>query len=399
MSTHHTDGQPGEDMSHIPDMGEDDGGDENSGKKARKGRTDFRGRETDEEFTGIPSVNRRSGLNKFVTAFGFLFIMAIAGIVIWKLNFDNGPVKRKQKDAAIENNLPRLELPEPAPITVTPAKVPPIKVTEAGPAPAQQMGWFERKMAGKLLVNDGQQPNNASPPPQPPAFPGEGGEGAQNPLAMAPRNGLAAQLEPTVTVGVSASMMPDRRFMLSKTKNMDCVLNEALDSTVPGLISCTLTHDVWSQNGEVLLMERGTEVDGEYQSTIKQGQIRLGLLWTRAKTPKGVQININSLGADALGRSGVSGYVDNHFWERFGAAIMTSFVTTSVNSVVSSKSPNGQTVVYGPVVTDGSKIVEKILDSTVNMPPTFVKNQGDHIQIKIARDLDFSSVYSLKVRK
>jgi type IV secretion system protein VirB10 len=206
-------------------------------------------------------------------------------------------------------------------------------------------------------------------------------------------------LEPTVTTGVSASMMPDRRFMLSKTKNMDCVLNEALDSTVPGLISCTLTHDVWSQNAEVLLMERGTEVDGEYQSTIKQGQIRLGLLWTRAKTPKGVQINLNSLGTDALGRSGVSGFVDNHFWERFGAAMMTSLISTSVSSAASSKSASVDTVVYGPAVSDGSKIVEKILDSTVNIPPTFVKNQGSHIQIKIARDLDFSSVYGLKVLK
>lgn len=405
MSTDNTNDKLPVDAGHVPDMGGHDGDEDIHSGKGRKPRADFRARETHEEdeLVDIPSVNRRSGLNKFVTAFGFLFIIAVAGVVIWKLNFDNAPVKRKQKDAAIENNLPRLELPEPAPITVTPAKVPPIKVTEAGPAPApaQQMGWFERKMAGKLLLNDGQPNNGAMPPtpPAPPALPGEGGEGAQNQLAMAPRSGLAAQLEPTVTTGVSASMMPDRRFMLSKTKNMDCVLNEALDSTVPGLISCTLTHDVWSQNGEVLLMERGTEVDGEYQSTIKQGQIRLGLLWTRAKTPKGVQININSLGADALGRSGVAGYVDNHFWERFGAAIMTSFVTTSVNSVVSTKSANGQTVVYGPVVTDGSKIVEKILDSTVNMPPTFVKNQGDHIQIKIARDLDFSSVYSLKVRK
>lgn len=398
MSTQNTGNGGNMGPGNLPDFADDEALDE---RNRATDRTDFRARETEQDFAGIPSVNRRSGLNKFVTGFGFLFIIVIAGIVIWKLNFGDGPVKRKPKDTAIENNLPRLELPEPAPIAVTPVKVPPIKVTEAGPgpAPAQQMGWFERKMAGKLLVNEGQPQNGAPLPPQPPAFPGEGGEGGQNPLAMAPRNGLSAQLEPTLTVGVSASMMPDRRFMLSKTKNMDCVLNEALDSTVPGLISCTLTHDVWSQNGEVLLMERGTEVDGEYQSTIKQGQVRLGLLWTRAKTPKGVQINLNSLGADALGRSGVSGFVDNHFWERFGAAMMTSFISTSVSSVANSKSAGGQTVVYGQAASDGGKIVEKILESTVNMPPTFVKNQGDHIQIKIARDLDFSSVYSVKVRK
>lgn len=38
------------------------------------------------------------------------------------------------------------------------------------------------------------------------------------------------------------------------------------------------------------------------------------------------------------------------------------------------------------------------LKNTINIPPTFYKNQGERIGIFIARDIDFSKVYQLKAR-
>ncbi|MBC7380379.1 MAG: type IV secretion system protein VirB10, partial [Burkholderiaceae bacterium] len=50
-----------------------------------------------------------------------------------------------------------------------------------------------------------------------------------------------------------------------------------------------------------------------------------------------------------------------------------------------------------PSTTDNSsKLAEKVLDSTINIPPLIYQNQGGIVGIYVARDVDFSSVYQLK---
>ncbi len=222
-----------------------------------------------------------------------------------------------------------------------------------------------------------------------------GGTAGTGAAGANPQGSLGSLLTPSSTPMVQAGMLGDRNMILPKGRTIDCVMSMRLINEVAGMASCVLTQNVYSDNGRVVLLERGSEATGEYVAAMAQGQRRLFVLWTRIKTPEGVVINLNSPAADALGTSGMDGYVDNHWWERIGSAFMLSFVK---DIVAYAAAPSGSGAVYQNSSQTSENMASKVLESTINIKPTLYKNQGDRGSIYVARDLDFGTVYALKPR-
>jgi type IV secretion system protein VirB10 len=201
-------------------------------------------------------------------------------------------------------------------------------------------------------------------------------------------------LRPGVTPAVQAKVLPTQRLLLPKGAFLDCTLETAIDSTLPGMTTCVLATDTFGADGTVVLLERGTKLVGETRGQVRQGAARLFVLWTEARTPRGVSVPLASPGTDELGRSGLPGEVDRHFFERFGAAILISVIDGAIKSAVEGQRQDGDTLVLNPSGTQD--LMTEVLRSTVNIPPIVVKPQGDRIQVLVARDLDFRSVYELR---
>jgi type IV secretion system protein VirB10 len=224
-------------------------------------------------------------------------------------------------------------------------------------------------------------------------MPGPAGVNARSADGSGPDRDLQASLQPTLTRGVSAEVLPTQRLLLPKGAFLDCTLETAIDSTLPGMTTCVMASDSFSADGSVVLLERGTKLVGETRGDVRQGSARVFVVWTQARTPTGVVIALDSPGTDELGRSGLPGEVDRHFWERFGAAILVSVIDGTVQSAIRSSSDGGP-VIVNP--SSSQTVMTEVLKSTINIPPTVVKHHGDRIQVLVARDLDFRSVYELK---
>jgi type IV secretion system protein VirB10 len=218
-----------------------------------------------------------------------------------------------------------------------------------------------------------------------------------SPLSAADRREAPADLnsllKSSLTSTVEAKVLPTQRLLLPKGAFLDCTLETAIDSTLPGMTTCILATDSFSADGSVVLLERGTKLVGETRGQVRQGSARIFVLWTEARTPTGVIVPLSSPGTDELGRSGLPGVVDRHFWDRFGAAILVSVIDGGVQAAVQSKSQGG-TVIVDP--TSSRDVMTEVLRSTVDIPPTVNKVNGDRIQVLVARDLDFRSVYELR---
>jgi len=276
----------------------------------------------------------------------------------------------------------------PAPLMPTPLREIPLEVSAASAAyapppektPAQL--WLERQLSGAVYA-----PQSAL---QSATGPGVG----TTPAPGSQESGeLTTLLRPTLTTAVRAQLLPTQRLLLPKGAFLDCTLETAIDSTLPGMTTCVMATDAFGVDGEVVLLERGTKLVGETRGQVQQGSARVFVLWNEARTPTGVIVPLASPGADELGRSGLPGTVDRHFWERFGAAMLVSVIDGAVQAAVQSSRSSG-TVIVNPTATQG--VATEVLKGTINIPPTVLKRQGDRIQVLVARDLDFRSVYELR---
>ncbi|WP_375669363.1 TrbI/VirB10 family protein, partial [Bartonella sp. MR168JLCBS] len=140
---------------------------------------------------------------------------------------------------------------------------------------------------------------------------------------------LFDKLQP-VRLGQShAAQLRNRDLLITQGTQIDCTLETKIVTSQPGMTTCHLTRDVYSTSGRVVLVDRGSKVVGFYQSGIQQGQTRVFVQWSRIETPSGVIVNLDSPGTGPLGESGIDGWIDKHFWHRFGGAIMMRIIGDS----------------------------------------------------------------------
>ena len=196
------------------------------------------------------------------------------------------------------------------------------------------------------------------------------------------------------------------------------VLETAIQSDLPGQVRAVVSEDVWSFDGRRVLIPSGTRLIGEYRSGISRGQTRILIVWTRMLRSDGVSAMLGSYGTDSLGRSGLSGYVDNHYLERFGSAILLS-IAGGVSSYVAglggdSYGYDGYAFGRGRGYDDTrraeelarttlshtfSDLANMALRDSINIPPTIHVDQGARIMVFVRRDVDFSSLYPDPVKQ
>jgi type IV secretion system protein VirB10 len=206
---------------------------------------------------------------------------------------------------------------------------------------------------------------------------------------------LTELLSASLTPAAQARVLPTERFLLPKGAFIDCTLETAIDSTLPGMTTCITAADTFGADGKVVLLERGTKLVGETHGQVLQGQARVFVLWTQARTPAGVVVPLDSPGTDELGRAGLPGEVQHHFWQRFGAAMLVSLIDGAVQAgVQASNRSGGGAVIYTP--SGSQEVLTEVLKDTLHIAPTIVKRNGDRIQVLVARDVDFRSVYELR---
>ncbi|AJD42445.1 type IV secretion system protein VirB10 1 [Rhizobium gallicum bv. gallicum R602sp] len=328
-------------------------------------------------------------------------IVAFVAFALWSMRGQNKPSEGTQPERVVIRQTSDFERArEPVQPVVMPTEVQLPTPVVAEEAPAEEDKLLDAARRAPVIAYGGEKgpaaerQNQSSDAPSN-DFPFDVSPGTLGSEAENEDQRFNRMLTPTQLQGSRAGMLGNRDFIVAMGTSIPCVLETALSSDQPGFASCVINRDVLSDNGRVVLMEKGTQIVGEYRGGLRRGQKRLFVLWNRAKTPKGVIITLASPATDTLGRAGMDGYVDTHWWERFGSAILLSIVGDAT-SYASSRLQEGD-VEAQDTTSAGQQAAAIAVEQSINIPPTLLKHQGDLVSIFVARDLDFSGVYRLRV--
>lgn len=296
-------------------------------------------------------------------------------------------------------NLP----PPPEPVEEEPADTtefnvpPPPEAVEATPEIAPVEEFPERYKSGLISLDQKGNGNGNG------GFPGEDESG----LSVAGEDRNSKYL-------AAASSLADRSAKARQIERIDAMIPEgtlipgiletAINSDLPGQIRAITSQDVYSFDGRRVLIPTGTRLIGEYQSEITRGQKRIFVIWTRLIRDDGVSVRLNSIGTDSLGRSGLTGHVDNKWRERFGSAIMLSVVGAGASFLTgygsdeafgdnNSEAQRGEELARETIAETFSDMTNQALSENLRIPPTISVSQGERIFVYVRQDLDFSAMY------
>jgi type IV secretion system protein VirB10 len=199
---------------------------------------------------------------------------------------------------------------------------------------------------------------------------------------------FAARLSGSLGDTARAGQMRDLGRTVPQGTVVAAVLETAINSDLPGSVRGVVSRDVRSFDGSRVLIPRGSKLVGQYKSAAAQGQTRAFVVWERIISPTGVTIEIGSPATDRLGRGGLGGEVDRHFFQRFGGAILLSVISAAGTALSDGDSA---TLVIGST-TQATQAASTVLQSQMNIPDTIKVAQGVPVQVFVARDLDFSAV-------
>ncbi|MBB2185518.1 TrbI/VirB10 family protein [Gluconacetobacter liquefaciens] len=166
-------------------------------------------------------------------------------------------------------------------------------------------------------------------------------------------------------------------------------LNTKISSDLPGQIVGHVTQNVYdSPTGRYLLIPQGSTLFGAYNSGISFGQQRTQIIWTRLIFPDGESLVLEKLpGGDAIGQSGLSDEVNNHWGQLFKAALVTTLLSVGSEAGTSWNENNLMQAIRSGASNGFSMVGNRLIDRSLNVQPTLTDRPGLPFTVILGRDL------------
>jgi len=210
------------------------------------------------------------------------------------------------------------------------------------------------------------------------------------------KNGTKAQNK--AHVGEAIIGKPFNMHLLLRRNTMfHCVVEQPINTAVPGPISCITADDIMSADGSVILIEKGAEVSGEVMNSPVDGENLVFIGFDEVITQDGLPIYFDGSAGDTLGMSGVPGKVNEHFWRKIKAALLLTTIEVG-GQIAENQTQKSGTTNVSLNGSYGNQLGQQALQNDLNIRPSLYDPQANVITITVRQDIPFDKIYQLRAR-
>ena len=170
---------------------------------------------------------------------------------------------------------------------------------------------------------------------------------------------------------------------------IETVLTNRLDGSFSGPVNCMVTINIYSQNGQHLLIPQGTRVLGEVKRVEAFGQERLAVTFHRLIMPDGHSVALDQFqGLNQIGETGLRDRVNHHYLQVFGVSIAIGAIAGLGHANTQyGATANAADAYQQGVASSLSQSSLRILDRYLNVLPTFTIREGHRVKVYLSDDL------------
>jgi type IV secretion system protein VirB10 len=198
----------------------------------------------------------------------------------------------------------------------------------------------------------------------------------------------------------STRTAPPSRYEIKAGWEIPAVLEQALNSDLPGELKALVTSNVYdTATGRFVLIPQGSRLVGVYDSRVGYGQDGVRVIWDRVIFPDASSLDLAGIiGQDAHGFSGFREKVDRHYRRLIGFAVLTSLFAAG-SDIAQSRNrtlltyPSPGEVAASAAGREASDVGAQITRRNLNVQPTIKIPVGYKFNVRVNRDILFEAPY------
>jgi type IV secretion system protein TrbI len=210
-------------------------------------------------------------------------------------------------------------------------------------------------------------------------------------LNFGPSAASPAQAQPK-KITPNFNQADGKDYVILEGTVLETVLVTRLNGDFSGTVLCMLTSDVYSHDGQRVLIPAGTKVLGETKRVEGFGQTRLAVVFHRLVMPDGYSVDLDQFyGLNQIGETGLRDKVNHHYLQIFGASIAVGAIA-GLAEVGSNTSSLGLALTPSDAYKEGvatslAQSSTHILDRFLNLLPTITIREGHRVKVYLTQDL------------